>query len=112
MRDGAPLDTHLVDRSGCSQCQGSKDGLEQVSDELRDRAFQRVTFYQNDLLYRCPLCGTAWLHQYWEIDTPETALDEFGERHWEWIALTDDDVAEIEQAEDASRPLAHDRFRA
>ncbi len=107
-------------QAGCPRCRELRHGhqvvieeaLEQIGDELKDRAFARVTSYQSDLLYRCGSCGTAWLQQYWEVDTPETAFEEFGERFWQWTALTRRDVAEIEEAVKARSPLPHDRFYA
>ena len=95
---------------GCEHCNSSRDSLPVVYEELRDRAFVRVEFYQHDRLHRCPTCKMAWLAQYWETDTPETMLQEWGERHGAWTALSLDDVAAIEAALAAGVALPHDRF--
>ena len=104
----------------CEVCSLSKDGLEQVGDDLHRRAFAHFdppehhwrTSYQSDVLYRCPACGTMWLHQYWEIDTPETALEEWGLRNYEWTCLTSNAVEEIGQALLSGVLIPQNRFRA
>ncbi len=98
---------------GCAECvASSREGLKVVHEELRDAAFTRVEFYQHDRLLRCDACGTHWLSQYWEYDTDETRLQEWGVRERAFVALSASDVAEIEQALRTGTPMPHDRFRA
>lgn len=104
---------------GCDVCLQSKDGLERVGEDLHRRAIAHFepreaghgVSYQNDFLHRCPLCRTAWLHQYWEIDTPETAFEEFGIRYAEWTRLSEAEVMEICCALESGDLLPQDRFR-
>jgi hypothetical protein len=98
-------------KPGCRRCRSSKMELVRVGDELRDRAFVRICFYQTDLLHVCAECEAVWLQQYWEIDTPETMLKEFGERYEVWTVLTRADVALIDVALDTGILLVHERFR-
>ena len=70
------------------------------------------TTHQSDVLYRCPACGTMWLHQHWNIDSPETALEERGRRNYEWTCLTSDAVEEIGQALSSGALIPQNRFRA
>lgn len=97
---------------GCLECRSSRDGLEDVGGELCNRAFRRVSgaSYQNDIMHRCPGCGTRWLQQYWEIDTSDTAYEEFGERYEVWTALEGRDVAVVENAVATGALLSHDQF--
>jgi hypothetical protein len=80
--------------------------------DLCGRAFSRIAgvSYQNDFMRRCSWCGTRWLQQYWEIDTPETAYEEFGERYEVWTVLDERDVALIENAVSSGGFLSQDHF--
>ncbi len=95
---------------GCPSCNRSKDGLNVVHKELRELAFERITFYQYDELLVCPACGDHWLSQYWEIDTPETALEEFGERYRNWTRVSPQGVQLIEETIKSGELLRHDHF--
>ena len=53
-----------------------------------------------------------WLHQHWNIDSPETALEERGRRNYEWTCLTSDAVEEIGQALSSGALIPQNRFRA
>lgn len=105
--------------AGCQECRSSREGLERLGEDLHRRAIDRMDVagpekslsYQNDLMHVCPNCGTRWLQQYWEIDTPETAYEEFGERYVAWTALDDSDVALIENALSTGVLLPQDQFR-
>jgi hypothetical protein len=104
---------------GCEECRQSDDGLEKASDDLHRTIFDRFRpsepghslSYQNDFLYRCSACATIWLSQFWEIDTPETALEEWGITYRTRVALTAEDVMLIEETRESGRLLPHDTFR-
>jgi hypothetical protein len=104
----------------CEVCLSSKSALKEVGGELHRAAFAHYsppedgwrTSYQNDLLFRCPKCGTAWLLQYWEIETPDTEFEEWGIRNSEWTRLTAEDVTEINSALASGTLLPQVRFRA
>jgi hypothetical protein len=66
--------------------------------------------YQNDLVYKCKECSACWLLQYWEVDTPETAYEEFGYRYWRTLPLSDAQVALIRVAVKSGKKLPHDQF--
>lgn len=66
--------------------------------------------YQNDMLYRCPACGTVWLSQFWEIDTPETQYEEWGITSKVRTPLASEDLVVIEDAISSGDRLAHDTF--
>ncbi len=91
---------------GCEQCRDSDSSLETIGSDLhrvvienfepQDRS-HRLS-YQNDFLRRCPACGTTWLSQFWEVDTPETAYEEWGLTYVARTALTTEQVQMIDQA--------------
>jgi len=105
--------------SGCeSGC--TSTSWERVGQDLQGKAIARFnhenpawrTTYQNDLLYRCTLCGSWRICQYWEYDTPETELEEFGVRNEKWIAVNEEQLAAIERALSSGVLLPHDYFGA
>lgn len=69
----------------------------------------RVT-YMNDFVYQCETCQAFWLQQYWEVDTPETELEEFGDRYQRVLPLTAEQVATIRRALASGGKLPHDSF--
>jgi hypothetical protein len=66
--------------------------------------------YQNDFVYKCKECSAWWLLQYWEVDTPETAYEEFGHRYHRALPLSAAQVALIRVAVRSGKKLPHDQF--
>jgi hypothetical protein len=117
--------------SGCEVCIGELESLQHLHltnvflHEVPNGDLKRVVIesptqiepdgqltYQNDFVYRCAVCGTTWLQQYWEVDTPETMRrdPEWGHRHWREIPLTDAEVSAIRAALKSGQKLRHDEF--
>jgi hypothetical protein len=115
--------------SGCEVCIGELKSFKHPHltnvflHEVRDGDLKRVVIesptqiepdgqltYQNDFVYRCAVCGTTWLQQYWEVDTPETFLNEWGHRHARVTPLTDSEVSAIRAALKSGQKLRHDEF--
>jgi hypothetical protein len=90
---------------GCPICRSSSRARERVSEELIGRLIERIhydrtrysgVFYENAFITRCPECGTLWLEQYWELETPETTLAEWG---GETLGLTPPQCRRLSHAE-------------
>ena len=101
---------------GCSHCrealQGGRaaDTLETLHEEVRETGIKRIQFYQNDRVLRCKECGAAWLSQFWEYDTEETRMEEWGITARKVVPLPPEHLAELEAAMQSGTPLPHDHF--
>lgn len=104
--------------AGCTACRAGEN-CTRVGGDLHLVVFDRYEpdapdqqpTYQNDFLVQCRECATFWLEQYWEYDTPELQFEEFGVRNRAWIALTAQDLAEIDSARASGRLLPQNHFR-
>ena len=119
-----------VHEPGCTVCRQELGALEKphLSDvfaatptggDLRKTLFEdpadltepggRIS-YRNDNVFRCRECQGLWLRQYWEVDTPDRAFEEFGYRHWRSTPLSERQLSVIRSALKAGRKLSHNRF--
>ena len=101
---------------GCNICREAlqngrgKADLETVHAELRELGIARIQFYQNDTVVRCKDCGATWLSQFWEYDTEETRMEEWGITERKVVPMPPDHLAELEAAMQSGTPLPHDHF--
>jgi hypothetical protein len=103
---------HLINVFATDSFGGDLSGLQRLviqAPTQLDEADGRVT-YQNDFVYQCTACQAFWLQQYWEVDTPETAYDEFGHRYVRVLPLSLQQVALIRTTLEAGGKLPHNQF--
>jgi hypothetical protein len=103
---------HLINLFASNVPGGDLSGLARLVIEAPTHVSEangRVT-YQNDFVYQCTACEALWLQQYWEVDTPETAMEEFGHRYQRILPLSSRQVALIRAAVRSGRKLAHNQF--
>ena len=103
---------------GCEDCRSAltsrptdnNDLFVTVHKELQGVAIARIELYQNDSVVRCTRCGAHYLCQFWEYDTEETKLEEWGVVERKAVPLPPEHLSELEGALRAGKPLPHDHF--
>lgn len=87
---------------------GLERGVIQPPEELHEPGGH--VSYMNDFVYECSECGSDWLTQYWEVETAETELEEWGHRNWRAVPLSPSQLESIKRALRSGTKLRHDEF--
>ena len=110
-------DIHKMNEWGCELCRADSDNCSRVINETSG-AFEAIPLPpEHHLMYlgshidRCKSCNAHWLSQFWEVDTPERYMEEWGEVHRTYVGLSDLAVETIREALSTRRSLPHDTFR-